>query len=141
MNLGRMKNEERSRAVSYHAIGRALVETARALDLIGEAKYGNGMAIIAVHAAIAYTDALTVTYREVKSTDGDHVRAAEVLAHALGQRAEASHVRRLKRVLAAKSEASYGGSYYTLEEGRALLLDVEKYVSWAEEMLENHSRR
>jgi hypothetical protein len=136
-----MKNEARSRAVSYHAIGRALVETARALDLIGEAKYGNGMAIIAVHAAIAYTDALTVTYREVKSTDGDHVRAAEVLAHALGQRAEASHVRRLKCVLAAKSEASYGGSYYTLEEGRALLLDVEKYVSWAEEMLENHSRR
>ena len=136
MKLGKTKPEERSRAGRYRSIGRALVETARALDLIGEAKYGNGLAIIAVHAAIAYTDALTVAYREVKSTDGDHVRAAEVLAFALGARADAAQVKRLRRVLAVKSEASYGGNYYTLAEGRDLLSHVETYVAWAEEMLD-----
>jgi hypothetical protein len=88
-----------------------------------------------VHAAIAYTDALTIAYREVKSVDGDHTRAADVLVHALGQRADQTQVRRLKRVLNAKSEAAYGGTYYTLDEGRELFTDVTRYGSWAEEML------
>lgn len=137
MRLGSTKREFRSRAASYHAIGRALLETAKALDVIGESRYGNGLGIIAVHAAIAYTDALTIAFRGVKSVDGDHTRAADVLVHALGQRAEDMQVRRLKRVLTAKSEVSYGGSFYTLDEGRELLADVTRYGAWAEEMLGN----
>ena len=135
MRLGSTKREVRSRASSYHAIGRALLETAKALDVIAEPKYGNGLGIIAVHAAIAYTDALTVAYREVKSVDGDHARAVEVLEHALGQRVDDAQVRRLRRVLNAKSHVSYGGSYYSLDEGRDLLRDVSRYSTWAEAML------
>jgi hypothetical protein len=105
--------------------------------VIAEPRYGNGLAIVSVHAAIAYTDALTVAYREVKSVDGDHSRAAEVLVHALGQRADPAQVRRLRRVLNAKSEVSYSGSYYTLHEGREIFADVVCYGSWAEEMLLN----
>jgi hypothetical protein len=63
------------------------------------------------------------------------VRAADVLVFALGARAEPSQVKRLRRVLAVKSKAAYGGTYYTLEEGRDLLWQVEKYALWAEEML------
>ena len=84
MGLGQTKNEVRSRAPSDHAIGRALLETATALDVIGEPRYGNGLAIIAVHAAIACTDALTIASGQVKSVDGDHTRAAEVRVHARG---------------------------------------------------------
>lgn len=89
VKLGRTKQEDRSRAGKYEAVGRALLRTARDLELLGDAKYGNGLAIVAIHAAIAYTDALTVAYREIKSVDGEHVRAAEVLVHALGSRADA----------------------------------------------------
>ncbi len=67
--------------------------------------------------------------------DGDHTRAVEVLEHALGQRVDAAQVRRLRRVLNAKSHVSYGGSYYSLDEGRDLLKDVSRYSTWAEEML------
>ncbi|HEV7586826.1 MAG TPA: hypothetical protein VGO40_01755 [Longimicrobium sp.] len=135
MRLGATKSEPRSQATNYRSVARALVETARAIDALGEATYGNGLAIIAIHTAIAYTDALTIAHRELKSTDGDHVRAADVLVFALGARAEASHVKRLRRVLAAKSKAAYSGNYYTLDEGRDLLWHVEKYAAWAEEML------
>jgi hypothetical protein len=135
MRLGQTKQEDRSRATSYQAIARSLLDTARGLDTIAEPRYGNGLGIISVHAAIAYTDALTIAYRGVKSVDGDHTRAAEVLVHALGQRADQAQVRRLKRVLNAKSEVSYGGAYYTLDEGRDLFGDVNRYGSWAEEML------
>jgi len=137
MRLGKTKREERSRAQAYHSIARSLMETARGLEVIAEPRYGNGLAIVSVHAAIAYTDALTVSYREVKSVDGDHSRAAEVLVHALGQRADPAQVRRLRRVLGAKSEASYSGSYYTLNDGREIFADVVRYGSWAEEMLLN----
>ena len=88
-----------------------------------------------MHAAIAYTDALTIAFRGVKSVDGDHTRAAEVLVHALGQRADEGQVRRLKRVLNSKSQVSYSGDYYTLSEGREIFRDVSRYGSWAEEML------
>lgn len=135
MRLGQTKQEERSRAIGYQAIARSLLDTARGLDTIAEPRYGNGLGIICVHAAIAYTDALTIAYRGLKSVDGDHTRAAEVLVHALGQRADDAQLRRLKRVLNAKSQVSYGGKYYTLDEGRELFSDVTRYGSWAEEML------
>jgi hypothetical protein len=137
MRLGSVKKEPRSRAAGYQSVARSLMETARGLDTIAEARYGNGLGIVSVHAAIAYTDALTIAFRGVKSVDGDHSRAAEVLVHALGQRADEGQVRRLKRVLNAKSHVSYNGAYYTLSEGRELFKDVSRYGSWAEEMLLN----
>lgn len=135
VKLGRTKHEDRERSAKYQSVGRALHTTARDLDLMGEAKYGNGLAIIAIHAAIAYTDALTVAYREIKSTDGEHVQAAQVLANALGHHADADQIRRLRRVLEAKSHASYSGSYYTLEDGRAILEELDRFAEWAEERL------
>jgi hypothetical protein len=138
MKLGATRREPRDQAANYRTVARALVETARAVDVLGEAMYGNGLAIIAIHPAIAYTDAVTIAYREVKSADGDHARAADVLVFALGPRAEPLHVKRLRRVLGAKSKVSYGGAYYTLAEGRDLLWHVEKYAAWAEELLRLH---
>lgn len=135
VKLGRTKHEDRGRSGRYHGVGRALLHTARDLDSMGEPKYGNGLAIIAVHAAIAYTDALTVAFREIKSTDGEHLQAADVLVHALGHRADAEAVRRLKRVLGAKSHASYSGNYHTLEDGRGLLRELERFAEWAEDRL------
>jgi hypothetical protein len=96
----------------------------------------NGLAIIAIHAAFAYTDALTIAYRGIKSQDGDHSRAADVLAHALGQdRTHAGHVARLRGILQAKSDASYSGRYYTLDDGRRIVREPTGFVRRAEEML------
>lgn len=135
VRTGRTKHEDRERSAKYQSVGRALLATARDLDLMGEAKYGNGLAIIAIHAAIAYTDALTVAYREIKSTDGEHVPAVDVLVQALGRQADPEQLRRLRRILGAKSHASYSGSYYTLDDGRAILQELEQFAGWAEERL------
>lgn len=135
MRLGKTQQEDRLRAPKYQAVGRALLETANALDVIGDAKYGNGLAIVAVHAAIAYTDALTVAYRELKSTDGEHIQAVNVLMHALGRRVDEAQTRRLKKILNAKTDASYSGSYYTLDDGREILEHAREYAAWAERML------
>jgi hypothetical protein len=139
VRLGRTKREDRSRAAKYAAVGRSLLHTARDLELMGEAKYGNGVAIIAIHSAIAYSDALTVAYREIKSTDGDHVHAADVLVRALGLAADTRQVQRLRAILNAKSHASYSGNFYTLRDGQEILKELEQYVSWAEQKLMERS--
>lgn len=138
VRLGSTSTEDPSRAVKYLGLGRSLHRNAKELDVISETKYGNGLAIIAIHAAIAYTDALTIAFRGIKSQDGDHVRAADVLAHALGQRGEyAAQVRRLRGILQAKSDVSYSGEYYTLEEGKRILRETTAFIEWAEDMLSN----
>lgn len=135
VTLGRTKHEDRNRSARYQAVARALLRTTRDLATMGEAKYGNGLAIIAIHGAIAYTDALTVAYLELKSMDGNHMRAAEVLVHALGPLADPPQVQRLRGILDAKSHASYSGSFYTLEDGREILRELERFAVWAEERL------
>jgi hypothetical protein len=110
-------------------VRRALLRTAEDLETMGDAKYGNGLAIIAIHVAIAYTDALTVAYREIRSTDGDHTRSVDALQFALGQGAPADQVQRLRGILNAKSHASYSGNYYTLQDGANILRESRLYAA------------
>lgn len=126
---------DRGRAQRYEQVARTLLRTAEDLSALADGRYGNALAILGVHAAIAYTDALTVAYRGLESTDGDHAQAAAVLQHALGSGAPADQVRRLRGILGAKSHASYSGTFYTLEEGERLLAQVRLYAAWATEML------
>lgn len=84
---------------------------------------------------MAYTDALTVAYREIRSTDGDHTRAADVLVHAMGPLADSRQLARLRGILDAKSHASYSGTYYTIEQGAEILAELRRFAEWAEERL------
>lgn len=138
VRLGATTTEDPSRAAKYLAIGRSLYRNTQELEAISETRYGNGLAIIAIHAAIAYTDALTIAFRGIKSQDGDHVRAADVLSHVLGpQRDHVRQVNRLRGILQAKSDASYSGQYYTLEDGKRLVREATEFIRWAEDMLAN----
>ncbi len=136
VSIGKSKREDRTRAARYHAVGDALLKTASDLGALADPRYGNALAIIAIHAAIAFTDALTVTYRELKSTDGDHTRAADLLVHAMGHKADAGQVRRLRGILNAKSSASYSGNFYTLADGLRVLVDTRVYAEWSARMLQ-----
>jgi hypothetical protein len=136
VKLGSTTTEDPSRAVKYLSIGRSLHRNTQELDTISETKYGNGLAIIAIHAAIAYTDAMTIAYRGIKSQDGDHARAADVLAYALGQNPRhAPQINRLRAILQAKSDASYSGTYYTLDDGKRIVRLTTEFIRWAEEMM------
>jgi hypothetical protein len=136
VRLGSTTTEDPSRAAKYLSIGRSLHRNSQELEAISETRYGNGLAIIAIHAAIAYTDALTIACRGIKSQDGDHVRAADVLAHALGQKREyMGQVSRLRRILQAKSDASYSGQYYTLDDGRRIVRETTEFIRWPEDVL------
>lgn len=64
-----------------------------------------------------------------------------MLAHALGQNREyATHVSRLRRILQAKSDASYSGQYYTLDDGKRIVRETTEFIRWAEDMLATAAR-
>jgi hypothetical protein len=138
VRTGKKKRADRTEYARYERVAKSLLSSASALvELASEGdSYGNAAAIIAIHAAIAYNDAVTIAYREVKSAEGDHARAVDVLREALGSDLPPKVESRLRAVLKKKDAVSYGGSYYSVEEARHLLERVREFAAWAEETLQ-----
>jgi len=140
---GNRKDVDRHQAEKYRRVGAALLESASVLsDLATDAdSFGNAIAVVAVHACIAYNDALSIAWRGVKSTDGEHARAADTLMFALGPLAAAEQVRRLRAVLSRKDQVSYQGSYYGVQEAVRLLEQAAVFCAWAEQMYDRRPPR
>lgn len=87
---GQRRSTDPSQAAKYRRVGAALVESARVLQTVAEEgdRFGNAIGIVAVYAAIAYTDALTIAHAGYCSTKGDHRKAADALQAALTHRVE-----------------------------------------------------
>lgn len=133
---GSRKEVDRTQAEKYRRVGASLLESAHVLaELATESdSFGNAIAVVAVHACIAYNDALSIAWRGVKSTEGDHARAPDTLVFALGHRAPADQVRQLRSVLGKKDQVSYQGSYYRVSEAARLLEQAAGFCRWADEM-------
>jgi hypothetical protein len=131
------KQIDRSQAGSYANTGRVFLESARALSVLADESgpYGNAIALLAIHATISHTDALSIAYGERKSTD-EHERAADGLRSVLGNRLPASRIKELRKVLLEKDTVSYQGSSYTVEDGRKILATAESYCEWASNLYE-----
>ena len=135
---GSRKEVDRAQADKYRRVGAALLESAQTLaDLATESDgFGNAIAVVAVHACIAYNDALCIAWKGVKSTDGDHTRAPDTLIFALSHNVPPERVRQLKAVVDKKDQVSYQGSYYRIDQAARLLNDATGFCTWAEEIFE-----
>lgn len=135
---GSRKEVDRHQAEKYRRVGASLLESARALGTLAadDTRYGNAIGVIAIHACIAYNDALTIAYRGIKSTEGDHARAADTLAFAMGSRVPPDRVRQLRAILVTKDRISYGGNYFPTREAIRLLAGAAAFCEWAESALD-----
>lgn len=133
---GSSREVDRFQAEKYRRVGTSLLASARALEAVAVPgdPYGNAVGVVSIHAVIAYNDALTIAFRGIKSTEGDHRKAADVLLKALGNRAQPAQVDRLRSILSLKDRISYGGQFFTLEEARQLLKSAEAFCAWAESL-------
>lgn len=137
------KSVDKAQAEKYRHVGAALLESATVLsELATDAgSFGNAIAVVAVHACIAYNDALSIAWKGVKSTEGDHARAADTLVFALGHLAAAEQVRRLGIVLSHKDQVSYQGSYFRVSEAARLLEQAAAFCAWAERIYDRRPAR
>lgn len=131
---GSRKQVDRAHAERYRRVGEALIGSAKLMaELASESdSFGNAIAVVAVHACIAYNDALCIAWKGFKSTDGDHTRAPDALIQALSHQAPAERVRQLRAVVDKKDQVSYQGTYYRIDEARRLMRDAAAFCDWAE---------
>lgn len=131
----RAKRVDATQAEGYAEVGRRLLLAGRAIEQQGDPQHASALAILAVHCAIAYTDALCIRLGGRKSTAADHTAAARLLKGVLGTRLPVMMERTLTRTLAEKERFGYQGYVAKLSEARALFARLERYAAWAEEML------
>lgn len=132
----------RHRADQYARVARGLSQGAEDLFELAEPgdRYGNAIGVLAVHAAIAWTDALTISYRGWKHTGSDHRKAADLLQQALGPRVSAETRKTLWAILQTKEEVSYQGEYYRVEDAMTLLTHLRAYAEWARQQFAERPR-
>jgi hypothetical protein len=101
-------------------------DTAKAFE------YWNAAGVLIIHAAIAYTDALTIKVGGVKSQGDDHMAAVDLLREVVtldqdGQKA----LNHLGRMIQQKNVVSYNGEIYTRNDVDKLWKQLERYKAWA----------
>jgi hypothetical protein len=133
---GRARSIDPAQALRYRTVGESLLRSAGGMVELSDLDryYGNAIAIVCIHAVIAYNDALTVAFGGVKSTEGDHARAADLLQSALGPRASPEMVKLARSLLTLKDRVSYQGQYYTGDEAVQLFRRADEFCAWAERM-------
>ena len=132
------KRVDPTRADGYAELGRRLLVAGRAILEDGDARHASGLAILAIHAAIAFADSLCVRVGGKKSTSADHQAAVQLLRAVMGTRLPADMQQLLARVISDKDRFEYQGYLATMKEARAMFSKAERFAAWAESTLTSH---
>jgi HEPN domain-containing protein len=90
----------------------------------------------AIHAAIAATDSVTIAFLGVRSTDPDHLRAADLLEEVGGGGIEMKgHGRQLRQLLSQKNVTEYESRRATMREADQAIKRAQRLVDWAREVV------
>jgi hypothetical protein len=131
----RVRRVEPGHADGYAEVGRRLLAAGRTIVAAGDPRHAPALAILAVHAAIAYADAVTIRTGGRKSASADHSAALKLLRAVLGNRLPPAMERLLARVLAEKDRFEYQGYVATMAEAARTFEAAEKVGAWAEGVL------
>lgn len=131
----RSKRVDPSRADGYAEVGRRLLLAGRAILEERDPRHASGLAILAIHAVIAYADALCVRLGGRKSTSPDHAATVKLLRAILGERIPGEMVALLDRTVREKDRFEYQGYVATMKEAASLFAKAERFGAWAESLL------
>lgn len=131
----------RDRAESFFNSMRSLVELGdedfRCLD----GDYTSSVVLLAVHAAISFSDAVLVTATGTPSS-GSHDSAADLLAKAIkANKLDPLPIARFRRLIKQKHACAYGPKPLRRTDAESARLNVEAFASWAYEVLQTLSLR
>ena len=107
-----------------------------AASLAKEFEYWNASGLLIVHAAIAFTDALTVKVGGVKYRGEDHYQAGQLVQETIVLEAEGKRaLKHFFAIIEQKSLVSYSGRIYQRKDIFYLWKHLERYQKWVETML------
>ena len=131
----RSKGVDPARADGFAELGRRLLHAGRTIRELGDPRHASALAILAVHAAIGYADAMCVRRGGRKSSSADHAAAVRLLRAILRTDLPARIERDLGRLLAEKDRLEYEGAAVRQEEAERLFDVAERVGAWAEGVL------
>ena len=98
--------------------------------------YASAVALLAVHSAISYNDALLVKLRGRRPRSQDHAEAIAAIRKACGEaRIDPKGVVYLTKLLTVKTDVSYGDRMVDNDKAEALRFLAERFQAWAERLL------
>lgn len=102
----------------------------------GDSSYTSALALLAVHSAISWNDAVLVKLRGKPSSSQNHkdaVRATEQACRRL--KVDERGITPLRKLLSEKSRVSYGGQRTTEDAALALAVLADRFEAWANGVL------
>lgn len=111
------------------------LQLAKAMNLCRrtETYYPSAAALLAVHSAIAYNDAVVMKLTGERPKTQDHSQAIAALRRACGRaKIEPEGISHLSRLLGAKTDISYGDRYVTNQLADVLCVAADRFEAWAE---------
>ena len=98
--------------------------------------YRNSVALLAIHSAVSFSDALRAGLGDEKLANDNHDQAAITLRRLLMERNvdPGNGMVHLQYVLGRKSGVAYGDERLSDNELRRLILGAERFSAWANDM-------
>jgi len=95
--------------------------------------YRNSSALLAIHSAVSYTDALRTGLGDDKLTGDDHNQAVDALRRLLNTRKVTTQdgIDHFRYLISKKSFVAYGNVRLSDNEFRRLVIRAERFAKWA----------
>jgi hypothetical protein len=104
--------------------------------------YASAAALLAVHSAISYSDALLIGLGSTRPRGENHREAVTALKRACTRaKIDRQGVGHFQKLLSVKTDVSYGEKRVDDERAAALCVIAERFRVWAERILQQRERR
>lgn len=129
------KRIDPAQADSYAELGRRLLHAGRAAMERGDVAHASALAILSVHAGIAFADAAVIHVSGKKSSGSEHRAAVRLLRAAFGPRLPTGIETSLNRLLSEKDRFEYQGYLASMREASVAFAHAAKIATWTEGVL------
>jgi hypothetical protein len=114
------------------------LQLANAMRLCAEdcPSYASAVALLAVHSAISYNDALHIRLTGGRPNSENHKDAFRSTKKACQKaKIDSAGLRHLERLLSIKTDISYGNKAVRVEHAQVLNIEAQRFQAWAERNL------
>jgi len=129
---------------SFTVYYRRATQLADAMKLCQEdlSAYASAVALLAVHSAISYSDALLIGLGSTRTRGENHREAITALKRACTRaKIDQQGIGHFQKLLSVKTDVSYGEKRVDDERATALFVTAERFRVWAERILQQREGR
>jgi hypothetical protein len=104
--------------------------------------YAAAAALLAVHSAISYSDALLIGFSGTRPRGENHLEAVIALKRACAKaKVDQNGIKHLQSLVSAKTEISYGEDQIDVERVSKFCVTADRFRVWAERILQRNVGR